>query len=101
MNKLTTLIIAVFTLLPALSSANSKTMTTKFTDGTITIKPVAKNAVRIQYTEGEVQNLLPEWIYIRDEEVPDCDLKVKIDKKRHTLYIKNVHTSNTLLLKEC
>ena len=69
-------------------SANSKVIT-RFAEGTITVKLVAKNAVRVQYTEGEVENTLPEWVYVRNDEVSDCDLKVKVDKKRHTLTIKD------------
>jgi alpha-D-xyloside xylohydrolase len=64
-------------------------MKMKFGEGMIAVKHVAKNAVRILYTEGEVSDTLPEWIYVRDEEVDDCVLTVKVDKKRHTLYIKN------------
>ena len=70
-------------------SANSKVIKTQFAEGTITVKPVAKNAVRVQYTEGEVENTLPEWVYVRNEEVADCNLKVKVDKKSHTLSIKD------------
>ena len=32
------------------------TAQTPFGKGQLTVKPVAKNAVRIQYTEGEAQN---------------------------------------------
>ena len=70
-------------------SVNSKVIKTQFAEGTITVKPVAKNAVRVQYSEGEVENTLPEWVYVRNEEVADCDLKVKVDKKRRTLLIKD------------
>ena len=60
-----------------------------FATGTITIKPVARNAVRIQYSEGSAENTLPEWVYVRGEEVTDCKLKVGIDKKHNTLSIKD------------
>ena len=89
MKRLTTLLFLLITLLFCRSLANAKIIRTKFADGTISVKPVARNAVRIQYTKGEAQNPLPEWIYVRNEEVADCDLKVHIDKKRHTLYIND------------
>ena len=91
MKKQTTLLIAIFTLLYAFLPVNGKTMKTKLADGIITIKPVARNAVRIQFTKGEVQDSLPEWNYVREKEVADCNLKVKVDKKRNTLYIKDAH----------
>ena len=70
-------------------SIKAETMKTSFSDGTITIKPVARNAVRVQYAEGNVQNTLPEWIYVRNDEVEDCNLKVIVDKKRQSLKIKD------------
>ena len=70
-------------------SIKAETMKTSFSDGTITIKPVARNAVRVQYAEGNVQNTLPEWIYVRNDEVDDCNLKVSVEKKRQCLKIKD------------
>ena len=89
MKKLNFLLILLFVLLPAFLSAATKTIKTDFAKGTITIKPVARNAVRVQYAEGNVQNTLPEWIYVRNDEVEDCNLKVVVDKKRQTLRIKD------------
>ena len=70
-------------------SIKAETIMTSFSDGTITIKPVARNAVRVQYAEGNVQNTLPEWIYVRNDEVEDCNLKVSVEKKRQCLKIKD------------
>ena len=89
MKKLNFLLIMLFVLLPAFLSAATKTIKADFAKGTITIKPVARNAVRVQYAEGNVQNTLPEWIYVRNDEVEDCNLKVVVDKKRQTLRIKD------------
>ena len=89
MKKQKLLLIMLFALLPAFLSAATKTIKTDFAKGTITIKPVARNAVRVQYAEGNVQNTLPEWIYVRNDEVEDCNLKVVVDKKRQTLRIKD------------
>ena len=89
MKKQKLLLIMLFALLPAFLSAATKTIKTDFAKGTITIKPVARNAVRVQYAEGNVQNTLPEWIYVRNDEVEDCNLKVVVDKKRQSLKIKD------------
>ncbi len=38
--------------------------TVPFGNGQLTITTIARNAVRIQYQEGEVKQELPEWIYV-------------------------------------
>ena len=76
-------------LLFSLLSVGAKPLQKPFAAGSIIIKPVAKNAVRIQYSEGNVENTLPEWVYVRNDEVSDCNLKVNIDKKHNTLFIKD------------
>ena len=50
--------------------------------GQLTVKKVARNAIRIQYTEGEVENDLPDWIYVKHDEVANCDLKVEAKGQR-------------------
>ncbi len=72
-----------------LLSVGAKPLQKPFATGTITIKPVARNAVRIQYSEDEARDTLPEWVYVRNDEVADCNLKVNIDKKHNTLSIKD------------
>ena len=60
-----------------------------FGRGKITVQKVAHNAVRIQYTEGNIQNDLPDWIYVKHETVKSNDLKVTLDKKHQRLFIKD------------
>ena len=60
-----------------------------FGRGKITIQQVAHNAVRIQYTDGNIQNDLPDWIYVKHETVMSNDLKVTLDKKHQRLFIKD------------
>ena len=63
---------------------------TPFGNGKLTVQPVADNAVRIQYTEGTVQQSdLPDWLYVKHETEDDCDVKVKIDEKKQLLTIKD------------
>ena len=60
-----------------------------FGRGKIVIHHVAENAVRIQYSEGEQQEALPDWIYVKHETVKSPSLKVIIDKKNLRLSIKD------------
>ena len=60
--------------------------------GDFVVKPVAKNAVRIQYFPVGMtnhQSQLPDWLYVKHDEVKNCDLKVEIDKKTQLLKIKD------------
>ena len=60
-----------------------------FGRGKISVQQVAHNAVRIQYTEGDIQNNLPDWIYVKHDTVKCNDLKVTLDKKHQRLFIKD------------
>ncbi len=60
-----------------------------FGRGKISVQQVAHNAVRIQYIEGNIQNDLPDWIYVKHETVKSNDLKVTLDKKHQRLFIKD------------
>ena len=73
-------------LLPALF-VTAKTV--PFGKGKLTVTTVARNAVRIQYAEGEVKNDLPDWIYVKHGEVVSNDVKVDIDARRLLLTVKN------------
>ena len=44
-----------------------------FGNGQLSFTPIARNAVRIQYQEGEVKQELPEWIYVSNTPVKDAD----------------------------
>ena len=63
--------------------------TVAFGKGQLSIIHVASNAVRIRYTEGEVKDELPDWAYVRHETVSRSDIKVKVDKKRKTVTVKD------------
>ena len=63
--------------------------TVPFGKGRLTVTTVARNAVRIQYAEGEVTNDLPDWIYVKHGEVSSNDVKVGIDARRQLLTVKN------------
>ena len=53
------------------------------------IAKVAKNAVRIRYQESETRDTLPDWLYVKHDEVEDCDLQVETDPTTQAVTIKN------------
>ena len=54
----------------------------------LTVKKVARNAVRIQYQEGETTDTLPDWLYVKHDETDQCDLQVETDDQTKSLTIK-------------
>ena len=65
------------------------TAQTPFGKGSLTVKPVARNAVRIQYAEGAAKSDLPDWLYVRHDEVPSQDISVNIDAAQQTIKVCN------------
>ena len=63
--------------------------TVPFGKGRLTVNYVAKNAVRVQYSETEVKNELPDWLYVKHDVLSRADIKVDIDKKRQRLTVKD------------
>ena len=60
-----------------------------FAGGRLSVRQVAPRAVRIRYYEQQTASDLPEWIYVKDEEVSSKDVKVNIDAGRQVLTISN------------
>ena len=54
----------------------------------IIVQPVAHNAVRIRYAEKATQSELPDWIYVKHDNVKAKDLKVDVDQQNRTVLIK-------------
>lgn len=65
------------------------TAQTPFGKGSLTVKPVARNAVRIQYSEGSAKSDLPDWLYVRHDEVTSQDISVSIDAAQQTIKVCN------------
>ena len=63
--------------------------TVPFGKGRLTVNYVAKNAVRVQYSEAEVKNELPDWLYVKHDVLSRADIKVDIDKKWQRLTVKD------------
>ena len=78
----------LYTLL-LLSVSISITAQAPFGKGSLTVKPLAKNAVRIQYSEGEIKSDLPDWIYVRHDEVKHQDISYSIDAEKQTVKVCN------------
>ena len=53
----------------------------EFGRGKMTIKKVARNAVRVIYSEqdGVEKETLPDWIYVKHDEVKKCNVKIDVD----------------------
>ena len=58
--------------------------------GQLTVKPIAKNAVRIQYKSAQKPSVeLPDWIYENRGEVAEADIKAEVDHARQTVTIRD------------
>ncbi|MBR1932667.1 MAG: DUF5110 domain-containing protein [Prevotella sp.] len=60
-----------------------------FAGGTLTVRTLAPNAVRIQYQQQAVESDLPEWIYLKNDEVGKADISVDVDDSRQQVSIKD------------
>jgi alpha-D-xyloside xylohydrolase len=60
-----------------------------FGKGVLTVKKVARNAVRIQYAEREVKDTLPDWLYVKHGEVAEQDISVNVDARHQTVTVKD------------
>lgn len=72
-----------------LLSLATQAKTVPFGKGTLTVKAVAKNAVRIQYSESNSSSGLPDWLYVKNDEVESQDISVDIDDARQTVTVKD------------
>ena len=57
--------------------------------GRFEVKAVAPNAVRIKYMEGEPADPLPEWVYVKDGEVRNSRISVKVDQQNGRVEVKD------------
>ena len=85
------LFVAAMILWNVFPASGSETIT--FLKGKYTIEPVAKNAVRIRYASYYQQHPekceLPDWLYVKNDKVKNCDLTVENDTVDHVLRIKD------------
>ena len=63
---------------------------TPFSEGRLTVTPLSRNAVRIQYAKGDIKSELPEWIYVKQETFKDRqDISVAIDAQQQVVKVCN------------
>ena len=60
-----------------------------FGKGTLVVKTVARNAVRIQYVENKAAEELPEWLYVKNDEVKSNDISVNVDASQQRVEVKD------------
>ena len=60
-----------------------------FGKGKLSVTTVARNAIRVQYSESETQSDLPDWIYVKHGEVASNDVKAEVDGRRQVLTVKD------------
>ncbi len=91
MNNRRIFLLIALTLASMLMPVEAKTIRTSFASGTLTVKTVARNAVRIRYTEGEAADTLPDWLYVCGDKAAPSALRINVDKKRQTVSIRDEH----------
>ena len=63
---------------------------TPFSEGRLTVTPLSRNAVRIQYAKGDIKSELPEWIYVKQQPFKDRqDISVAIDAQQQEVKVCN------------
>ena len=63
-----------------------------FASGTIKITKVARNAIRVQYTTDKAKaNELPDWLYVKHDEVKKQDIRFKVNARQQTLTVSDKH----------
>ena len=63
---------------------------TPFSEGRLTVTPLSRNAVRIQYAKGDIKSELPEWIYVKQETFKERqDISVAVDAQQQVVKVCN------------
>ena len=55
----------IHTIILSMAFCLSATAQTPFSEGRLTVTPLSRNAVRIQYAKGDIKSDLPEWLYVK------------------------------------
>ncbi len=79
--------LALLTCCLCLSTVHAESIS--FGKGQLKVTYVARNAVRIQYAEGEMKNILPDWLYVEQPCPEKTEIQVDVNKKRQTVTVKN------------
>ena len=66
------------------------TAQTPFGKGQLKVSKVARNAVRVQYTTDDAKaNNLPDWLYVKHDEVKRQDISYQVDARQQTLTVND------------
>ena len=66
------------------------TAQTPFGKGQLKVSKVARNAVRVQYTTDDAKaNNLPDWLYVKHDEVERQDISYQVDARQQTLTVND------------
>ena len=66
------------------------TAQTPFGKGRLKVSKVARNAVRVQYTTDDAKaNDLPDWLYVKHDEVKQQDISYHVDARQQTLTVND------------
>ena len=66
------------------------TAQTPFGKGRLKVSKVARNAVRVQYTTDDAKaNDLPDWLYVKHDEVKRQDISYHVDARQQTLTVND------------
>ena len=66
------------------------TAQTPFGKGQLKVSKVARNAVRVQYTTDDAKaNDLPDWLYVKHDEVKRQEISYQVDARQQTLTVKD------------
>ena len=66
------------------------TAQTPFGKGQLKVSKVARNAVRVQYTTDDAKaNDLPDWLYVKHDEVKRQDISYHVDARQQTLTVND------------
>ncbi len=86
MHKKISLLFAL--ILTSLSMSGAKKV--PFAGGWLTVTNVARNAVRIQFSDGKTSgDPLPDWLYVCHDDLKKNDVKVDVDSKNQVVRVKN------------
>lgn len=75
------------TILTAITCLSASAQEVPFGKGTIVVKHVANNAVRIQYVENQPTEKMPEWLYVKDQEVKKGDISVHVNAEKQCVEV--------------
>ncbi len=86
--RISCLCLFLLAVLSAVVAQEKNVYSIPFDEGTLVVTPLQANAVRIQYVEGEMQEL-PEWIYVASDNA-DIKCKRKDTKEGTVLKLKQM-----------